>query len=291
MLYLILAESGLELIPNELGKHPAVRKNISRFGDIGKILDVALHHSAMKNIRNSRSRGRPDIVHKFLIDTLASILNKWNLLRIFVHTYDDRLFEINPYMRPPKDYNRFKGVIYRLLKDETIKIDEDTKLADGVFIEKEDILDLKLPKKMEDLFTKPLKINKLNSKSSNINTVEFGPPSQFLDLEHFIEDGEIVLLRRLKKNLNKLIEFLRPNKTIMFTTKGSLKMPDEIFAGSKPDDHIVVIIGGFQSGGFSERISKLIGEKISIFPIGLESWTVINRVLSYYEQFLLKNFS
>jgi rRNA pseudouridine-1189 N-methylase Emg1 (Nep1/Mra1 family) len=291
MLYLILAESGLELIPKELGRHPAVKKNISRLGDIGKILDVALHHSAMKNIRNSRSRGRPDIVHKFLIDTLASILNKWNLLRIYIHTYDDRLFEINPYMRPPKDYNRFKGVIYRLLQDETIKIDDESTLAGDVFIDKEDIKALKLPKKLEDLFSKPLKFNGSISKSDNNKVPEFGPPSQFLELDHFIEDGEIVLLRRLKKSLNNLIDFLRPNKTLLFTTKGSLRMPEEIFAGSKPNDHIVAIIGGFQSGGFSERISKLKGEKVSIFPFGLESWTVINRVLTYYEQFLLKSLS
>ena len=96
MLYLILADSGLELIPKDLGKHPSVGKNIKRFGNLGRILDISLHHSAMKSLKDTYSRGRPDIVHKFLIDSQASILNKLGLLRIFIHTYDDKLYEINP---------------------------------------------------------------------------------------------------------------------------------------------------------------------------------------------------
>lgn len=288
MIYLILAESGLELIPNDLGRHPAVKKNISRLGDIGKILDVSIHHSAMKRIKDSHSRGRPDIVHKFLIDSLSSILNKWNQLRIFIHTYDDKLYEVNPYMRPPKDMVRFKGLAFKLLQEDVIKIDNDLKIASDVFVDKEEFKNLKIPKLLESYFSGPFDLVQTKNTEIKEGNNEFGPPADFLSLDHFVEQGDIVLLRRIKKNLNKFIDYLKPNKTLLFTTKGTLKKPDQIFSDCKKEDHIVAIVGGFQAGGFSDRISKLKGESVSIFPTGLESWTVINRILVYYELYLTK---
>lgn len=287
MLYLILAECGLELIPKDLGRHPAVKKNISRLGDIGKILDVSIHHSAMKQLKDSRSRGRPDIVHKFLIDSLSSILNKWNQLRIYIHTNEDKLYEVNPYMRPPKDMTRFKGLAFKLLQEDVIKIDNELKIANDVFIIKDDFKNLKIPQTLGSYFSSPVdSLNKKMGKQEENNT--FGPPDDFLSLDHFVENGEIVLLRRVKKNISKFIDYLKPNKTLLFTTKGSLKKPDQIFLDCDKKDHIIAIVGGFQAGGFSERISKLKGESVSIFPIGLESWTVINRILVYYELHLMK---
>ena len=123
MLYIILADSALELIPNEIGKHTAVGKNIKRYGNAARVLDVSQHHSAMTGLKDHASRGRPDIVHHFIVDMLSSILNKWGLLRVFVHTRPtNKLYEFNPAMRPPKEYWRFKGVMFNLLRDGSLKI-------------------------------------------------------------------------------------------------------------------------------------------------------------------------
>jgi rRNA small subunit pseudouridine methyltransferase Nep1 len=50
------------------------------------------------------------------------------------------------------------------------------------------------------------------------------------------------------------------------------------------DQPLAVLIGGFQKGSYSPEIEQLPGKKYSIYPQGLDSWIVINRVLSAYEQ-------
>ncbi|GAG78396.1 unnamed protein product, partial [marine sediment metagenome] len=54
----------------EIRKHSAVRKNLSSQIYASQILDNALHHSAMKNLKNSEKRGRPDITHLCLLNPL-----------------------------------------------------------------------------------------------------------------------------------------------------------------------------------------------------------------------------
>ena len=81
MMHLVLADSELELVPKKIIKHPAVVKGKS------KILDVSLHHTAMKILKDWRRRGRPDIVHFFLLLANDSILNKEGKLRVYAVSY------------------------------------------------------------------------------------------------------------------------------------------------------------------------------------------------------------
>jgi rRNA small subunit pseudouridine methyltransferase Nep1 len=281
MLYLFLVDSALELIPKGIGKHVSIGKNIRRLGDAGKILDSSLHHSIMKTLKNNNGRGRPDIIHHFLNDSLSSPLNKWNLLRIYLHTRNDKIFEINPLMRPPRDYNRFKGVFHKLLRENHLKIPLDEKITKrGQLKNKNE----QVNEESSKAFFKPMKYSEQMRNSS------FGPPPEFLRPMHFIERDEMVFARRMRGTLTKNIEFLHPNRVIKLTKLGKLVMPDQIYSKSKPKEHIVVLIGGFQSGPFSKTIENIkTDEEISIFPMNLESWAVVQRILVNYENFILKS--
>lgn len=116
-LTLVLAECGLELVPPELWEDPAVRavarKRSKRPGET--LLDISLHYKAMRRLRDWFKRGRPDIVHVVLLIALSSLLNRMGLLRVYVHTIDGKVIEIDPRTRVPRNYNRFVGLMEQLL--------------------------------------------------------------------------------------------------------------------------------------------------------------------------------
>ncbi|MFX1589174.1 MAG: 16S rRNA methyltransferase, partial [Promethearchaeota archaeon] len=98
-LTLIIAECGLELIPKEIRDHPSVKKNIRSKNYASHLLDNALHHSAIVKLKNFEKRGRPDILHNCLLNALGSPLNKNKQLKIYFHTVNNRVFELNPEIR------------------------------------------------------------------------------------------------------------------------------------------------------------------------------------------------
>ena len=117
VLNLIIVECGLELIPKEIRDHPSIRKNIRDKNYSSQLLDNALHHSAMVKLNNFKKRGRPDILHNCLLNALGSPLNKADQLKIYFHTVNNRIFELNPEIRITRNYNRFKGLMAKLLID------------------------------------------------------------------------------------------------------------------------------------------------------------------------------
>jgi len=108
-LTIILAECGLELIPKEIRKHPAIQRNLKRENYSSQLLDNALHHSAMVKLKNVGKRGRPDITHSCLLNALGSPLNKSGNLKLYIHTLNNKIFEFNPQIKIARNYNRFKG--------------------------------------------------------------------------------------------------------------------------------------------------------------------------------------
>jgi rRNA small subunit pseudouridine methyltransferase Nep1 len=122
-LLLILAESALEPIPDEIRDHPAIRRSARRRGKDPSelILDRSLHHFAMRGLSNSGKRGRPDIVHAALIGALGTPLNREGLLSVYVHTIGDMIIEVNPAVRLPKNYNRFIGLMEQLFASGSIR--------------------------------------------------------------------------------------------------------------------------------------------------------------------------
>jgi rRNA small subunit pseudouridine methyltransferase Nep1 len=114
-LTIILAECGIELIPDDIMDHPAVQKNLKDNNYASRILDNALHHSAMKRLEYLEKRGRPDIAHICLLNSLGSPLNITGNLRLYVHTVQNEIFEVNPQVRIARNYDRFKGLMAKLL--------------------------------------------------------------------------------------------------------------------------------------------------------------------------------
>lgn len=121
-LTVILAECGLELIPKEIMEHPAIQRNLKREKFSSLLLDNALHHSAMVKLKDVGKRGRPDITHSCLLNALGSPLNKSGNLKLFIHTLNNKIFEINPQIKIARNYNRFKGLMAKLLRENEIRI-------------------------------------------------------------------------------------------------------------------------------------------------------------------------
>jgi len=122
-LTLILVECGIELIPRSIRKHPAIRKQLNMKNYQSQLLDNALHHSAMKSLKNYEKRGRPDILHACLLNALGSPLNKSGNLTIYVHTVRNKIFKFDPEIKITRNYNRFKGLMAKLLIDGNIRGD------------------------------------------------------------------------------------------------------------------------------------------------------------------------
>lgn len=116
MLHLILADAELETVPAEIASHRAIVWQARRRGrrPMEILLDSNFHYPAMRGLPDADRRGRPDIVHLCLLAALDTPLNREGLLRIYVHTRNNKLVIIDPATRLPRAYNRFVGLIEHL---------------------------------------------------------------------------------------------------------------------------------------------------------------------------------
>ncbi|MBM1154425.1 16S rRNA methyltransferase [archaeon] len=116
--YLVLAESAIERVPEEILEHPSVAASAHRFRlePHEVILDASLHHSAMLRLADYQKRGRPDIVHACLHLLTDSPLFRNRSLCVFVHTRDNHVIALDPSIRFPPNYNRFIGLLHQLYK-------------------------------------------------------------------------------------------------------------------------------------------------------------------------------
>ena len=131
MLTLVLAETELEMMPIELINHPAVIGHARQRGKPPAhiLLDSNYHHAAMNNLPEGRRRGRPDILHLFLLTALESIANKTGKLTIRIHTRNNDLITVNPETRIMRNYERFLGLIEQLFEKHSIPDDKNPLLS------------------------------------------------------------------------------------------------------------------------------------------------------------------
>ncbi len=128
-LTIVLVECGIELIPDEIKKHPAVQKNKTDDNFASQVLDNALHHSAMRILKDFEKRGRPDITHLCLLNALGSPLNLTGNLTLYIHTVQNEIFKINSEINLARNYNRFKGLIGKLLLEGKIETENKTLIS------------------------------------------------------------------------------------------------------------------------------------------------------------------
>ena len=97
----------------------------------------------MKRLPNSWKRGRPDIVHFALMEALSTPLFMNMMLRVYVHTINDKIITIADNLRIPKSYFRFERLMASLFRDNLIKSNEGIilmELSDGTFADLVDII-------------------------------------------------------------------------------------------------------------------------------------------------------
>ena len=121
-LRIILLESSLELVPKNIINEPEVIKTAKRYGIKPEevILDKSLHYKAMYKLNRKWKRGRPDIVHTTLLVLEGSFVGKKGLIETYIHTIQDKIYMIKPETRIPKHYERFKGLMAQLLRDNKV---------------------------------------------------------------------------------------------------------------------------------------------------------------------------
>ncbi len=137
--YFILADSELELIPPELQRERSILSSARARGKAPEkiLLDASHHHPAFVKLKESERRGRPDIVHFFLMLAMDSDLNAAGKLRVFVHTRNNDVIAIKPETRLPPHYPRFVGLIESLYEQRVVPSRENAllELRSGVALE------------------------------------------------------------------------------------------------------------------------------------------------------------
>jgi rRNA small subunit pseudouridine methyltransferase Nep1 len=117
-LIILLTESSLETIPKDLLNDPVIIRDAKRMRREPRylILDRARHHSAMAKLRDAERRGRPDIVHEALLTIQDSPLARSGLVKTYIHTINNVVIDVDPEIRPPRNYNNFIGLMSQLFK-------------------------------------------------------------------------------------------------------------------------------------------------------------------------------
>ncbi len=121
MLQLNIIDSELELVPEEMCNDYQIRKiaNTRNKKPEEMILDSNYMHGAIDRAFPGKSNrvGRPDIFYHLLNVTQDSILNRLGYLETIIHTKNDEIIRIDKETRIPKSYNRFIGLMEKLLKN------------------------------------------------------------------------------------------------------------------------------------------------------------------------------
>jgi rRNA small subunit pseudouridine methyltransferase Nep1 len=117
MLTLVLADSELELVPEAIQGHGCCVSAARKRGKSPRqtLLDSTIHHPALDRLEDGGRRGRPDLVHFFLLTALDSIQNLEGGLRVVVHTRNGQVIRVRPDTRLPKNQNRFVSLMEQLL--------------------------------------------------------------------------------------------------------------------------------------------------------------------------------
>jgi rRNA small subunit pseudouridine methyltransferase Nep1 len=142
-------------VPREIAGHAAVKNQARRLGlkPTEILLDRSYHHAAMAKLEDDNKRGRPDIAHFALMEALGTPFFIKGMLRVYVHTIDDKLIAIADNLRIPKSYFRFEGLMVGLFRDKVVKSEQGAVLmevSDGTLA---DLLDSIRPARVIGLST------------------------------------------------------------------------------------------------------------------------------------------
>jgi len=86
-----------------------------------QLLTAEEHSSLLLKHQKDAAMYRPDILHQALMTLLDSPLNKAGMLKVFIHTQNNVLIDVNPRLRVPRTYSRFAGLMVQLLYQKRIR--------------------------------------------------------------------------------------------------------------------------------------------------------------------------
>ena len=154
MLSLVIAESSIEIVPNELRGHPAVIASAKKLGKNTSdlLLDNSWHFAAMKGVKNENKRGRPDLLHFCLLEACSIPLYFEKRIKIYVHTIENKVIFIDENVRLPKSFHRFSGLIEKLYREKNIMV-ENKKLLELKEMRFSQLIEFINPKKVVALST------------------------------------------------------------------------------------------------------------------------------------------
>jgi len=129
VLHIVLAESALELVPQQLWNERSVLASAKSKGKHPSqiLLDRSLHHSAMLKLKDSLRRGRPDLVHQAVLAVTGTPAYLMGEAKLYIHTYVNLVIEVAEKTRLPKTYFRFQGLMEKVLsgqKEELLIVKE-----------------------------------------------------------------------------------------------------------------------------------------------------------------------
>ncbi len=177
MVYLILAESSLELVPEKLKSHPSVISHAKKLGKNTSaiLLDNSWHFAAMKGMNNEIKRGRPDLAHFSILEATTIPLYYENKVNLFVHTINDKVIHVGKNVAIPKSYHRFAGLFEKLFLEKAIIADNHELLSikDQSFSE---LIDEINPSQVIGLSTsgKPSTFEKISANLTNDSCIVIG---------------------------------------------------------------------------------------------------------------------
>lgn len=120
MLFLTIVDSEIELVPEEIAKHPLIRSRARkrRKDPTDMLLDSNSDYKAMAALPDGRGRGRPDIAHICLLNAMDSISSREGHLKVYVHTRHDIVLGFENRTRIPRTQARFYGLLESILSEE-----------------------------------------------------------------------------------------------------------------------------------------------------------------------------
>jgi len=129
VLYIVLAESALELVPPQIRNERSILASAKSKGKHPSqiLLDRSLHHSAMLKLKDGLRRGRPDLVHQAVLAVTGTPAYIMGEAKLYIHTYVDLVIEVAEKTRLPKTYFRFQGLMEKVLsgqREELLKVRE-----------------------------------------------------------------------------------------------------------------------------------------------------------------------
>ena len=166
-LSILLAEASLESFPEELLNDIKVRQYFSKLNKTPSeiMFDMGYHSNFAKDLTNLEKRGRPDLVHFALLSCFGSILAREQRLKVIIHTYGDKVIELNPEIRLPKNVDRFNGLILQLFKDKIVSSESSTPLMN--------LSEKTLPELMEELRVKHDLIVEFSVKGEQLSSTDY----------------------------------------------------------------------------------------------------------------------